>query len=97
MAKIPECYLHVTECRSGETWVLPIRGNGLLDLRHQIARWTRQEFDGELVIDGKLMPKLDGDYYGKIMTDGRPPDSVVCWDGGGFYLKEQGTKLFGRE
>jgi hypothetical protein len=21
------------------------------------------------------------------MTDGREPDSIVCWEGGGFYIK----------
>lgn len=85
--KYPDCYLHVLECRSGQTWILPIRGNGLLDLRHQIKRWVKQEFCGEIALDGGIMPKLEGDYYGKVMTDGRPPDSVVCWQCGGFYLK----------
>ena len=84
--KYPDCYLHVLECRSGTTWVVPIRGNGLLDLRHQLKRWVKREFCGELKLDGALMPKLEGEYYGKIMTDGRPPDSVICWDGAGFYL-----------
>lgn len=86
-SEYPDCYLHVTECRSGETWIMPLRGNAILDLRHQIRRWVKREYAGELALDGELMPKLDGDYYGKIMTDGRAPDSVVCWDGGGFYLK----------
>lgn len=74
-----------------------MRGNSSLDLRHQIAKWVKAEYCGELQIDGQLMPKLDGDYYGKIMTDGRPPESVVCWTSGGFYLKPAGTKLFGKE
>lgn len=87
MANYPDTYLHVTECRSGQTWIKPLRGNSKLDLRHQIKEWAKQEFGGELAIDGDLMPKLDGDYYGKIMTDGRPPESVVCWTGAGFYLK----------
>jgi len=65
---------------------MPLRGNSVLDLKHQIKKWIKQEFYGELKLDGSIMPKLDGDYYGKIMTDNRPPDSVVCWDGGGFYL-----------
>ncbi len=41
----------------------------------------------EFRLDGDLMPKLNGDYYARIMTDGRPPESVVCWSSGGFYLK----------
>jgi len=85
--KYPDCYLHIEECRSGQTWIFPIRGNGLLDLKHQIKRWCKREFCGELKLDGELMPKLQGDYYGKIMTDGRPPESVVCWTGAGFYLQ----------
>lgn len=83
----PNCYLHVTECRSGETFIMPLRGNSLLDLRHQVKKWVKQQFCGELRLSGKIMPKLEGEYYGKIMTDGRPPDSVVCWEGGGFYLE----------
>lgn len=68
-------------------WIRPIRGNALIDLRTNIKRWVKEQFCGELKLDGKLMPKLSGDYYGKVMTDGRAPDSVVCWESGGFYLK----------
>lgn len=67
---------------------MPLRGNSSLDLRTQIAKWVRKEYGGELVLDGKLMPGLDGHYYARIMTDGRPPDSIVCWQSGGFYLKQ---------
>lgn len=83
----PETYLHVEECRSGQTWVLPLRGNALLDLKRQVKKWIKREYCGELSLDGELMPKLQGDYYAKLMTDGRPPESVVCWQSGGFYLK----------
>ncbi len=82
----PECYLHVEECRSGETWIFPLRGNAKLDIKHQVKRWVKQEFGGDLQLDGEPMPKLQGDYYAKIMTNGTPPDSVVCWSSGGFYL-----------
>lgn len=95
--KYPDCYLHVEECRSGETWIVPIRGNALIDLRHNIAKWVKSQFCGELQIDGDLMPGLQGDYYATIITDGRAPDSVVVWESGGFYLKQAGTKLFGRD
>ena len=87
MPDYPETYLHVTECRSGQTWIMPLRGNSVLDLTKQVRKWVREEFSGELRLNGDIMPKLDGDYYGKIMTDGRPPDSVVCWEGGGFFLE----------
>lgn len=83
----PECYLHVLECRSGQTWIWPIHPNAHLDLERLIKRWADQEFGGELKLDPPIMPKLEGDYYARIMTDGRSPDSIVCWDGGGFYLK----------
>ena len=85
--KYPETYLHVEECRSGETFVVPMRGNSSLDLKKQVKKWIKNQFGGELVLDGNLMPRLSGDYYAKIMTNGRPPDSVVCWESGGFYLK----------
>jgi hypothetical protein len=83
----PETYLHVYDCKGGTEWIMPIRGNGTLDLKRQIKNFCKKAFGGELTIDGDIMPKLDGDYYGKIMTDGRPPESVICWNGGGFYLK----------
>lgn len=86
-ATYPDCYLHVCESRSGQEWIMPLRGNSKLDLRHQIAKWVKQEFCGELELDGKLSSRVGGDYYGKLMTDGRAPDSVVCWEGAGFYLK----------
>ena len=89
VSQYPETYLHVREERSGQEWIMPLRGNSSLNLRHQIAKWVKSEFCGELFISGKLSPKLAGDYYGKIMTDGRPPDSVVCWDGAGFYLSDE--------
>ena len=43
-----------------------------------------------------MQPKLDGDYYAKIITDGRQPDSGVVWDGAGFWLSDE-PSLFGRE
>lgn len=83
----PETYLHVLECRSGQTWIVPMRGNASLDLLHQVKKWVKSEFAGELRVDGKLMPKLECDYYAQIITDGRSPDAGICWDGGGFYLE----------
>lgn len=87
MEKYPNTYLHVTACFSGQEWIRPLRGNTKLDLPRLIKRWAKEEFAGELTLDGELMPKLNGEYYAKIMTDGRPPESVVCWAGAGFYLK----------
>lgn len=83
----PDCYLHVSEMRSGQEWIMPIRGNAILDLARLIEAWAKKVFSGELTLDGAPMPRLDGDYYARIMMDGRPPYSTVCWTGGGFYLK----------
>ncbi len=86
MTTYPETYLHVRRENDGQEWIMPMRGNSLLDITHQIKRWVKREFGGELKLNGKIMPKLAGDYYARIMTDGRSPDSVVCWNSGGFYL-----------
>jgi hypothetical protein len=85
--KFPDQYLHVEECRSGETWIMPLRSNTKLNLKRLIKRWVKREYGGELQLDGEPMPRLSGDYYAKIITDGRPPDSVVVWTSGEFYLK----------
>lgn len=100
---LPDCYLYVRECRSGQTWIVPsqaprgsgktdfgltLRGNSTLDLERQIKKWAKSEYAGELRLDGKIMPRLEGDYYARIMTDGHPPDSIVSWESGGFYLKQ---------
>jgi hypothetical protein len=85
--KYPDCYLHIREERSGEEFIKPLRGNSSLDLKYQVKKWIKENFGGELTLDSDLMPRLAGDYYARIMTDGRPPDSVVCWTSGGFYLK----------
>jgi len=84
----PETYLHVLECRSGQEWIVPLRGNDSLNLEHQVKKWIRQEFDGAYRLSGDLMPKLDGDYYAQLKTDGEPPSSCRCWDSGGFYLED---------
>lgn len=81
----PRVYLHVRHISSGEEWVQPLRGNAALNLRLRVRRWLREEFAGELALDGDIMPRLDGEYYAQIMTDGRAPDAGVCWSSGGFY------------
>lgn len=87
MTTYPDCYLHVEECRSGETYVVPITGRMVLDLKKRLKAWIKAEFCGELALDGDIMPRLQGDYYAQIMMDGRSPDSGICWQSGGFYLK----------
>lgn len=87
MKEYPNVYLHVRDCHSGQEWVMPMRGNSLMCLRTQLRKWVKQEFCGECFLDGEIMPHLDGDYYGMIITDGRSPEDGTCWESGGFYLK----------
>lgn len=84
----PDQYLHVEECRSGQTWIVPISPRAHLDLEKRVKQWIRSEYCGELRLDGDIMPRLSGDYYAKLITDGRPPDSAVVWSSGGFFLKK---------
>lgn len=83
-----ETYLQVEDCRSGDTWSLEIGPDEPLDIEALICRWADSEFCGELTLDGEIMPQLQGDYYAAIITDWRPTDSCVVWEGGGFYLRE---------
>lgn len=84
----PDCYLHVTECASGMTWIKELGPEALLDLKGQLRVWVQEQFCGELELDDDLIPGIEGEYYGKIMTDGRPPESVICWEAAGFYLNQ---------
>lgn len=88
MKTIPfDCYLHVEHCQSGETYIQEIKPNWTLGLKTRVKYWLKTEFSGELALDGELMPSLQGEYYARIMTDNRQPDSIVCWTAGGFYTK----------
>ena len=87
--EIPEVYLHVRDCRSGQEWIRPLRETSALNIVRQTKAWCKEEFSGKLFLDGAMMPRLDGAYYAKLLTDGRPPDSVVVWNSGGFYLTDQ--------
>lgn len=88
--KYPDTYLHVLEQRSGQTWIVPIGPDEPLAIEERIAKWVESEYCGELEVD---LPFADGcgkscvDYYARTMTDGRPPDSVICWESIGFFLK----------
>jgi len=84
-----DCFLHVEDCHSGETFIMPMRVNSKFDLKHQVKRWVKRQYAGELELDGELIPKLEGDFYARIMTDGHSPNSIVCCSGG-FYLKDAG-------
>lgn len=85
----PDQYLHILECKSGDVWYRPLRKNASLDLTTQIRKWVREEFCGELFLEPPIQPKLNGDYYGQILLEGRPPDRAACWDGAGFWLTDE--------
>jgi hypothetical protein len=83
----PDTYLHIRECRSGQEWIMPIQDDDSMDLETLINQWCALDMGGELELDGKIQPRLEGDYYAQIKTDGSAPDSPVCWNSGGFWLK----------
>lgn len=84
--KYPETYLHVYHCQSGDEYIVAIKGNEKLDLEHHVRKWIDNRFDGECYLDGKMTPLRDGEYYAKILTDGREPTSPICWSAAGFYV-----------
>ena len=84
--KWPDQYLHVRDERSGQEWVVPITARQHLDLTKRVREWVKAEFGGELRLDGEPQ-RVGGDYWAAIITDGRPPGSVVVWTSGGFNLK----------
>lgn len=87
MKKYPRQYLHVRNNRTGEEWIRPFRADAALDITKLVKAWVKREFNGELRLDGEMgPPSIDGEYYARIMTDGRSPESCVCWTSGGFYL-----------
>ena len=85
MKTYPDCYLHVQNLRSGETWIKEIKGKMVLNLETRVKDWLKKEFCGEVVLDGKIMPRLEGEYYAQIITDNRDPDCGICWSSGGFF------------
>lgn len=83
-----EQYLLIEECQTGELSAIELGPDDPLDLETLVDRWVAERFGGELMRDGELMPKLQGDFYATIHTDWRPLDSVVVWESGGFYLRD---------
>lgn len=86
----PNQYLHVLENRSGQEWIMPLTARASLSVERQVRRWIKQEHDGQLVLEPPFVTgtgKSCVDYYARIITDGRPPDTVICWDSVGFFLR----------
>lgn len=83
--KYPDQYLLVTENQSGEQWIYPIRANAKLCLETLVKRWAKQHFGLDTPINTPIRVEVANHSFGglshhaAIITDGRPPDSVVVW------------------
>ena len=88
----PEVYLLIRDCRSDELTKIPLKNNAKLDLKYQIKKWIKRYFQNAAVLNGELMPKVEGDYYAKLITDGRPIDTNVVWDSAGFFVRWELTR-----
>jgi hypothetical protein len=86
MKRYPTTYLHIGDCKTGEEYVVPIDSDTPLNLVDLIDDWIEYNWQGDRKRFGGVTPRLDGDYYGKIMTERRPPTSCVCYSGGGFHV-----------
>ena len=87
-APLPDTYLLIEECRSGTLELFAIGEDTPLELEALVDAWIAETSCGELVRDGDIQHQLPGDYYATLQTDGRPLDSCVVWEAGGFYVKE---------
>jgi hypothetical protein len=84
----PDKYLHVSHEESGETWIMPIADDDPLSLEKLIDKFLLQQFGGELERDGEIDDYVKlGDYYARIIMDGRPPEDKISWQSCGFNTK----------
>jgi hypothetical protein len=81
-----ECYLQVEDCKSGEFFFKELKDDDLLSLEDQLSIWIEEDSCGELVIDFPLM-EIQGDFYAQIKTDWREPESPICWESAGLFIK----------
>lgn len=81
-----ETYLHIQECRSGEEYTMEITPRMKLDIERLVKRWVKNEYGGELRVSG-FEPRLEGEYYARIITDWRKPDTILCWASTGFWTE----------
>lgn len=88
-SQYPECYLHVAETSSGQTWVEPVSMQDSLSLTHHILSWAIQQYGPGVKLADELSA-FPRQYYAKIMTDHLPPENPHCWDSGGFDLDISG-------
>jgi hypothetical protein len=82
-----ETYLLVTDKDDYES-VMEIQEDELLDLEVLISKWIEREIGNGcyLVQPFDSNNKIFGDYYAVIITDWRPLDSVVVWEGAYFFV-----------
>jgi hypothetical protein len=83
-----QIYLLVTD-KEGEESVMEIKDDELLDLEALIRKWIEREVGNSFCL---LEPfnssnKIYGDYYAVIITDWRPKDSLVVWEGSYFFME----------
>jgi hypothetical protein len=84
----PEQYLHVYHNQSGEEFVVPIADDTLLDIEKLCSDWAESHFCGEANPEFAYGPESAClEYYARIITDGRSPDSCICWTSVGFSME----------
>ena len=83
-----ETYLLVTDKDHNES-VMEIQEDELLDLEVLIFKWIKRDLGDScyLVQPFDSNNKIFGDYYAVIITDWRPLDSVVVWEGAYFFVE----------
>ena len=83
----PRQYLHVRDCRTGEEWVKPLTSRALMDLATQARRWVKEWSGGAAHLAGKVMSRVEGEFYAQLVLNGDDPHSGRCWEGGGFFIE----------
>lgn len=83
---LPEHYMRVYHNQSGESWIVPITGRQLIDPDVRFKKWLRDEFGGELKVDGKRS-QFQAEYSVTIHLDYQHYDGVCCWTSGEYYVK----------
>lgn len=81
-------YLLVTNDKEDTHSVMEIKDDELLDLEALITKWIQCKF-GEscsLCQPFDSSNKIFGDYYAAIITDWRPKNTVVIWEGAYFFV-----------
>ena len=88
MITYPDQYLLITDNQSGEDKIYPLSARVKLDLKLRIKVALKEEYCGEIALDGDLIPAgHGGDYYAAIITDGRSPEDSIVWESAEFFTK----------